>query len=505
VVKHGRSGQHILAVITIAAAGLAFSSTVSAKATEPSRPNFVLIIGDDISVDDLGCYGHPHIRTPSVDKLAAAGMRFTNAYLTTSQCSPTRCSLITGRYPHNTGAPELHTALPEGQVMFPAILKQACYHTAAAGKWHLGTYARSAFEKIVGGGPGGEERWLQCLQERPKDRPFLIWFASYDAHRGWQPDPDAKPHTPADAVIPPYSIDSPAVRADMAKYYDEVGRLDRYVGLVVEELERQGVLDDTCIIFMADNGRPFARCKTRLYDSGIKTPFIVRWPNGSVKPGSVCSSLVSVIDIAPTVLDLAGLKPRPSFQGVSMATLLTAPETSIRQYVFAEHNWHGQIAHERMVRHGDYVYIRNAHPQLPQICGLDAQCPQKELRALAAQDKLTLAQMDPLLEPRPAEELFNVREDPHQIHNRSGHPEDRETLERLRRVMDQWQRRTGDTVPPLDKATPDRYDRRTGKPIHGRSGRPQGGIVPGQETGAPTINDPGPRWTHYRRMGYSRP
>jgi N-sulfoglucosamine sulfohydrolase len=161
--------------------------------------------------------------------------------------------------------------------------------------------------------------------------------------------------------------------------------------------------------------------------------------------------------------------------------------------VFAEHNWHGQIAHERMVRHGDYVYIRNAHPQLPQICGLDAQCPQKELRALAAQNKLTPAQMDPLLEPRPAEELFNVREDPHQIHNLSGNPGRRETLERLRKVMDQWQRRTGDTVPPLNKATPDRYDRRTGKPIHGRGGRPQGGIVPGQETGAPTISDPGPR------------
>ncbi len=493
MIEHNRIGSKLLAAIRIAAVGFVLSTAASAKGAEPSRPNFVLIIGDDISVDDFGCYGHPHIRTPHVDKLAAAGMRFTNAYLTTSQCSPTRCSLITGRYPHNTGAPELHTGLPEGQIMFPAILKQAGYHTAAAGKWHLGTYAKSAFEKIVGGGPGGEERWQECLQERPKDRPFCMWFAAYDAHRGWAPDPNAEPHTPADAVVPPYSIDTPAVRADMAKYYDEVGRLDRYVGVVVEELRRQGVLDNTCIIFMADNGRPFARCKTRLYDSGIKTPFIVRWPNGSVKPGSVCNGLVSAIDVAPTVLKLAGLETPPSFQGVSMAALLTDPEASIRQYVFAEHNWHGQIAHERMVRHGDYVYIRNAHPQLPQICGLDAQCPQKELRALAAGDKLTPAQLDPLLEPRPAEELFNVREDPFQLRNRSGHPEHGETLERLRKAMDQWQRRTGDTVPPLEKATPDRYDRRTGQPIHGRGGRPQGGIVPGQETGATTINDPGPR------------
>jgi arylsulfatase A-like enzyme len=200
-----------------------------------------------------------------------------------------------------------------------------------------------------------------------------------------------------------------------------------------------------------------------------------------------------VIDIAPTILRLAGLQPPPSVQGLSMESVLTDPKTLIRKCVFAEHNWHGQIAHERMVRQGDYVYIRNAHPQLPQICGLDAQCPQQELRALAAQNKLTPAQMDPLLAPRPAEELFNVRTDPHQLDNCCDRPEHRESLDHLRRLLDEWQRRTGDTVPPLAKATPDRYDRRTGRPIHGRGGRPRGGVIPGQETGAATINDPGPR------------
>ena len=146
-----------------------------------------------------------------------------------------------------------------------------------------------------------------------------------------------------------------------------------------------------------------------------------------------------------------------------------------------------------MVRRGDYVYIRNAHPQLPQICGLDAQCPQRELRALAEQGKLTPAQMDPLLEPRPAEELFDVSKDPHQLTNIAGNSEYRKVLDDLRKLMDQWQRRTGDTTPPLDKATPDRYDRRTGKQIHGRGGRPAGGVVPGQTSGASRINDPGPR------------
>ncbi len=492
--KNLSSRRAFLRRTALGAIGLAFSSRAIAEKIEYSQPNIILIIGDDISAADFGCYGHPHIRTPNIDKLAGKGLRFTNAYLTTSQCSPTRCSVITGRYPHNTGAPELHTGLPKGQVMFPAILKQAGYYTAAAGKWHMGNYARRAFDKIVGGGPGGEERWVQCLQQRPKDKPFFMWFASYDAHRPWDQDKQAKPHTAEDAVLPPYLIDTLSVRKDMAKYYDKVQRLDRYTGSVVKELRKQGVLANTCIIFMADNGRPFPRCKTRLYDSGIKTPFVVHWPAGLKQKAKVSYSLVSAIDIAPTILELAGLKSPKTFQGISMKPLLVDPNAAIRKYVFAEHNWHAQIAHERMIRHGDYVYIRNAHRQLPQIIALISACPNlKELRELAKAGKLTPAQMDPLLAPRPAEELFNVSDDPHQIENIAADPRHHKTVDDLRKLMDEWQSRTGDTVPPLDKATPDRYDRRTGKPIHGKSGRPTGGIVPGQTTGAEKINDPGPR------------
>ena len=176
-----------------------------------------------------------------------------------------------------------------------------------------------------------------------------------------------------------------------------------------------------------------------------------------------------------------------------MTPLFADPDASIRNSVFAEHNWHAQIAHERMVRFGNHVYIRNAHPQLPQICGLESQCPQKELRAMAAQGTLTPAQLDPLLEPRPAEELFNVDDDPHQIKNLAGSPEHRAVLEKLRTLVNDWQRQTGDTTPSLDEATPDRFDRRTGKAIHGRGGRPKGGVLPGQTRNAEAINAPGPR------------
>ena len=148
------------------------------------RPNFILFLADDISWDDIGCYGHPTIKTPHIDRLAAHGLRFTNAYLTTSSCSPSRCSIITGRYPHNTGAPELHTSLPAGQVLFPELLKVAGYHTVLSGKHHMGNNANPAFSKISKGkGPGKEGDWVQLLKDRPKDQPFFCWYASTDAHR----------------------------------------------------------------------------------------------------------------------------------------------------------------------------------------------------------------------------------------------------------------------------------------------------------------------------------
>ena len=493
--KNRNSGTGSFCQTTTAAMIVVLMMCVCSCQSKAARPNIVVIIGDDISVDDFGCYGNPNIRTPNVDKLAANGLRLNNAYLTISQCSPTRCSIMTSRYPHNTGAPELHIPLPKGQIMFPQLLKESGYYTLSAGKWHMGEYARHAFDKIYGGGAGGEEKWLDSLKGRPMDNPFFMWFAAYDAHRSWDDKIQLKRHKPADVIIPPYMVDTPEVRQDLVQYYDEVQRLDRCTGEVVAELKKQGVLDNTIIIFMADNGRPFVRSKVRLNDSGIKTPFIVHWPAGIKHNGQTSDSLVSVIDIAPTILEIAGLKSPETFQGVSFSKLLNDPKASIRQYVFAEHNWHTQIAHERMVRHGNYVYIRNAHPQLPQTIALKSARPNlSQLRELAKANKLTHAQLDPLLAPRPPEELFNVANDYHQINNLAANPEFSAVLNNLRKVMDQWQKQTGDTTPSLKEATPDRQDRKTGKRLTKKRGmRPIDGVVPGETSGAEKINAPGPR------------
>lgn len=432
-------------------------------------PNIVLIIADDIGWNDLGCYGNPVVQTPNIDRIAGEGVRFTNAYLTTSSCSPSRVSIVSGRYPHNTGAAELHSTPPESLLTFPERLRQAGYYTAQAGKWHMGEHPRRGFDTIhdngTENGDGGEALWVQTLEERPEDRPFFLWLAAVDAHRDWGPNEFSGDHDPARIDPPPYLADGDSTRADLARYYDEVKRFDHYIGAVETKLQEQGILDNTVMIIMSDNGRPFPRCKTRMYDSGIKTPFIVKWPAGISQNGAVSNSLLSAVDIAPTILELAGAKIPAEFQGRSFLALLKEPGTEFRQYIFAEHNWHDYEAHERMVRTKDFMYILNSRPQYPNQGPADAvRSPAfQELLALKEQGNLTAAQTDIFIAPRSREELYNCLEDPMQLVNVASLPVYQEKLYDMRQVLHQWMLDTDDSVP--QQLTGDWFDRLTGEEL----------------------------------------
>jgi N-sulfoglucosamine sulfohydrolase len=455
-------------------------------------PNIILIIADDVGWNDLGCYGNQVVSTPNIDRIAREGMIFTNAFLTTSSCSPSRCSIITGRYPHNTGAAELHTPLPESQIPFPLLLREAGYYTVQAGKSHFGKPALRCFDRayeMEEGGVGGEERWVRCLQEIPSNRPFFAWFAAVDAHRDWQHDQYGVTPNPEQITVPPYLVDCPATRRDLGSYYHEISRWDHYIGEVQEELEQQGIAENTVIIIMSDNGMPFPRAKTRLFDSGIKTPLIIRWP-ASVQPGMTSSALVSAVDIAPTIIDLAGIGMPEYFQGKSIKALLHTREHSFRRYVYAEHNWHDYEAHERMVRSLNYLYIRNNRPELSNGGPADSKrsASQSALDSVRQLGLLTAAQTDNFITPRPVEEIYDLRTDPDQLCNVASIPSLRDTLQFYRHLLDLWIRDTGDDVPM--NLTGDGFDRNSGELLPQVSGfnGVKRGEMPGNSRGALSLN-----------------
>jgi len=421
-------------------------------------PNFIVFIADDMAWDDCGAYGHPHIQTPGIDRLAAEGMRFDNAYLTCSSCSPSRASIMTGRYPHNTGgAHQLHNPLSGDQIIFPELLRDAGYYTASAGKWHLGSASIPKFDLVE----TKMNRWVQTLRDRPQDKPFFMWLAFSDPHRGYREGIIDHPHSPEDVIVPPYLPDTPETRKDLALYYDEITRLDGVVGRVAEELERQGETENTMIAFLSDNGRPFPRCKTTVYTSGVKTPFIVKWP-ASVSAGTTTDSLVSSIDLAPTLLELAGVTPGSTFQGVSFAPLLKDPSATVREYAFSEQNWHDFDDFQRAVRDKQFNYIRTWYTDIPNTPPADAvkSITYQKMHELRTAGKLNKAQLNPYVTPRPAEELFDVEADPHELHNLVDDPQYAAALQRMRGVLEEWQAETNDEIPTERRR--DEFDRVTG-------------------------------------------
>ncbi|MBI5689372.1 MAG: sulfatase [Verrucomicrobia bacterium] len=480
-------------------------------AAAATRPHILLFIADDVSWNDLGCTGNPTARTPQIDRLAARGRRFDAAYLTASSCSPSRSSIVTGRYPHNNGrASELHQPIAARLPWFPRLLREAGYYTALSGKHHMTSEPPAAgeppppkaFDLVdtgrAPGNSGGHANWVKVLQERPREKPFFGWFASYDAHRDWdgdaewRPESFGPPHQPEAVSVPPFLRDDPVTRRDLASYQNEVTRFDHFIGQVVAELERQEALANTLILILADNGRPFPRAKTRLHDSGMKTYLIAHWPEGIAQPGQPTSSLVSAIDIAPTVLAAAGVAAAPTMQGVSFLPVLRDPGAEVRRHAFSEHNWHDYEAHGRAVRSEGFLYIRNHRPALAWQGPADSvRSPSHQaLRAARDARQLTAAQADVFLAPRPEEELYETARDPNQLKNLAADPAHAAVRARLARLLADWTRATADTVPA--RLSRDSFDRETGAALKAAK-KDFRGTPPGWERQAWTVDAPGPR------------
>lgn len=501
-------------LITLFAAGLfaILNSSSLPAADNDSRPNFILIIADDMAADDCGAMGHPHIQTPNLDQLASDGLVFDQAFLTCSSCSPSRSSIITCKYPHQTNAEQLHWPLPADQTTFVELLKQAGYYTASSGKWHLGPDAKRGFDVVQEisaasfqlpanatkadanvmadtDNASGCAGWVETLQQTPADKPFFLWLAAVDPHRDYLPGIIRNPHRPEDVVLPPYIPDTPEVRADFALYYDEIARLDSYVGAVRTQLIESERDSNTYIIFISDNGRPFPRCKTTVLDSGIRTPLFVRIPEtastSAVANGKRTNAMVSSIDIGTTILELAGVAADDSMMGKSFRQVLDAPTAEARDIVFSEHNWHDYDAYQRAVRSKQFKYIRNFDTDLTLSPPADAvRSPTfREMQRLRSEGKLSDNQKQCFIAPRATDELYDLTADPHELVNLADKAEYQEVLANHRGQLEQWRLNTYDAA--TTQRSEDEFDRETGAPLKNRK-RPRQEKFDGFE---PMFND----------------
>jgi arylsulfatase A-like enzyme len=403
-----------------------------------SGPNFLIFVADDAGMD-FGCYGNPYIRTPNIDKLAESGLLFENTFLTSPQCSPSRISILSGLYPHTTRTEDLHTPVPAGINFITTYLKKEGYFTGSNGKTHWGPNGDRQFDWY-----NSSFDTFQDFLKDSKGKPFFFWTGFHDPHRLYEPGIIGNPHNPDSVIVRAHLVDDNRTRKDIAMYYDEIARLDSIVGTYVDILDKEKLTDDTYIIFLSDNGAPFPREKGTLYDTGIRTPFIVSGPD--VPEGEMYDGLMSVIDFAPTVLDLAEIDIPENMPGMSLAPLLLGDLIISPEFVYSERNWHDCDEHMRSIRTDQYKLILNAYTERPHGTAADlANSPSwYSLLDLKHEDNLSETQSLIFTVPRPSVELYNLRTDPEEYHNLAFDPRYRETAQYLLEELQKWMNDTDD-------------------------------------------------------------
>jgi uncharacterized sulfatase len=449
---------------------LGAAALTTALAVEPAqaqapgaRPNILWINCHDICLD-LGCYrgvwpGAEYAYTPNLDRLAAQGARYDNAFAVCPVCAPSRSSVITGMFPTAIGTMHMRsTAVPPPEVRcFPEYLRAAGYYCISDG------FTDYQFQTPVSvyDDCSPKAHW----RNRPdKSQPFFAFYVGEMTHEsqivpGYGPAivhnlPAALKHDPKLAPIPPYLPDSPAMRDCYARYSDNVTEMDIWAGNLLQQLEEDGLADNTIVVFWSDHGRGFPRAKRSPYDSGLREPLIVRWP-GKIAPGTVRKELVSLMDLAATTLVAAGvavpghLHSQPLFDAQGRFT-------EGRPVVFGHRDRMDE--HEdtmRTARDSRFRYIRNFHPDRPPAGHINysEQLPTwQDLRDRKAKEAALIGMgiAPNLLNPtqrlflaptKPEEELYDTQADPHEVRNLANDPNYAADLRRLRAALDDWQRR----------------------------------------------------------------
>ncbi len=470
-------------------AGLA--GTASDEKPGPARPNILWLIAEDFG-QHLGCYGTKEVSTPNLDQLAAQGVRYTRFFTTAPVCSPSRSAFMTGMYQTTIGAHNHRShrddgyELPAGVRVLTDWMRDAGYFTVNVrelpAEFSFKGTGKTDWNFTYRGKPFDSARWSDLKSHQP----FYAQINFQETHRAFHAPKHADPEK---VELPPWTPDHPIAREDWGKYLDAATELDRKVGLILKQLEADGLADNTVVVFFGDNGQAHVRGKQFCYDEGLLVPLLIRWPKYFPPPahfrlGSVDSRLLESIDLAPTMLDIAGAKKPAKMEG----SIFLGPNCAKpKQYVFgARDRCDETVFRFRTVRDSRYRYIRNFTPERPFL--QPNEYKQRSypvwslLPQLQAEGKLTPAQAQ-LCAPRmPEEELYDLQADPYEIHNLASSPEHQAALVRLRAALEKWIAETHDQGSELE---PPELAARRGVTKVGTN--PQSGYTLDANTNAPAV------------------
>lgn len=454
----------------------------SVRLSAETRPNILFCISDDQSYAHTGADGDPVVKTPAFDRIAREGLRFTHAFCDAPTCGPSRSAILTGQPIWRLEeAGNIHSTLPAKFATYTELLAKAGYSVGYTGKgWSPGRLepggrtvnpAGAAFQKLKIQPPfmamvstDYAGNFQDFLDQMSDDQPFCFWLGTNEPHRGYELGAGKKTgKDPASVVVPRIFPDNDIVRSDILDYLVEIETFDQQVARAIKMLQDAGQLDNTIVVVTSDHGMPFPRAKASLYDAGSHVPLAIRWPKGIRRPGRDVSAFVNLSDLAPTFLEAAGLTPPSMMTARSLTDIFDAKATVSRPAAFIAMERHdgcrkgGKGYPCRAIRTQDFLYIHNFEPTRwpsgspdPTDCarsipyGEIDDSPTKTfmMEHRNEHDFARLAEL--AFGMRPADELYDLENDPHQLLNLAGSKAMAETLALLRKRLFDHLRKTRD-------------------------------------------------------------
>jgi len=430
------------------------------------KPHVLIILADDCTFNDLPLYGGQNAKTPNIDRLATQGMTFNRAYVSAAMCQPCRAELFTGQFPMRNGCAWNHSASRPGTLSLPQHLGDAGYRTGIAGKVHVTPNEVFPFENVSGFDSNATRaptnpHDLAGVREfisRDKSQPFCLVVGLTEPHVPWVMG-DASQFPPAELKLPPNIADTPKTREDFSKYLAEIAYMDVQVGEILVALDECGAASETLVLFSSEQGSQFPGNKWTCWDTGLHTALIARWPD-RIQAGDRTDAIVQYADVAPTVMDMAGVSSEHTFDGTSFAAVLRGEKAAHREFAYAAHNNipEGPAYPVRSISDGQWRYIRNLTPQSLFI--------EKHLMGLLGGSAVHNAYWSSWLATsgesprtynlvqrymvRPAEELYHTAIDPFEMTNLAGNEEYASIQKKLSAELDLWLQQQNDPGIALD-------------------------------------------------------